>query len=108
MTLPLPVRREFAKMVAVKVLAWVSPTGYPVIVPAISMQPNGRTSLVCWNGVPDLPQPPGGTAVATNILSLDAVSYQAKGTWAASGRAGTIQVREVYAGGPPLPGGRLA
>jgi hypothetical protein len=46
--------------------------------------------------------------VATNILTLDAVSYQAKGTWSASGPSGAIRVREIYAGGPPLPGGRIA
>jgi len=105
---PLPVRREFAKMAAVKVLAWVGPTGYPVVVPAISMQPSGNTGLVCWNGAPELPRPPPGALVATNILTLDAVSYQAKGTWSASGPSGAIRVREIYAGGPPLPGGRIA
>jgi len=107
-TVPLPVRREFAKMVAVKVLSWVGQSGYPVVVPAISMQPNGNTSLVCWNGARGLPRPAPGAEVATNLLSLEAVSYQAKGIWAASGRAGAIKVREVYAGGPPLPGGRIA
>ena len=107
-TVPLPVRIEFGKLMAVKVLAWVGSQGYPVIVPATSMQPAGPANLVCWNGMPSLPQPPSGASVATNTLSLEAVSYQAKGTWSVSGHAGAIQVREVYAGGPPLPGGRVA
>jgi hypothetical protein len=34
-TLPLAVRREFAKMAAVKVLAWVRDDGYPTIVPVL-------------------------------------------------------------------------
>ena len=41
-------------------------------------------------------------------LTFEAISYQAKGLWTASGRTGAIRVREVYAGGPPLPGGRVA
>jgi hypothetical protein len=39
---------------------------------------------------------------------MDAISYQVKGTWEAAGHRGVIRVREVYAGGPPLPGGRIA
>ena len=107
-TMPLAVRREFARMVAVKVLAWVRDDGYPTIVPALSMQPAGATSLVCWRTSAALPQPPVGVEAATNILTFEAISYQAKGRWTARGNAGAIQVQEVYAGGPPLPGGRVA
>lgn len=106
--IPLAVRREFAKMVAVKVLAWVGESGYPTVVPALSLQPAGERTLVCWNGMPQLPQPPPGALVATNILTFEAVSYQVKGRWTASRHTGAIQVREIYAGGPPLPGGRVA
>ena len=107
-TMPLAVRREFAKMVAVKVLAWVRDDGYPTIVPALSLQPAGDKALVCWRTSASLPQPPAGALVATNILTFEAVSYQAKGQWDARGNAGAIQVCEVYVGGPPLPGGRVA
>ncbi len=106
--MPLAARREFARMVAVKVLAWVGESGYPNVVPALSLQPAGDKTLVCWNGTPQLPQPPSGALVASNILTFEAISYQAKGQWTASGRTGAVQVREVYAGGPPLPGGRVA
>jgi pyridoxamine 5'-phosphate oxidase-like protein len=106
--MPLAVRREFEKMVAVKVLAWVGEGGYPAVIPALSLQPAGEKTLVCWNGMPQLPQPPPGAPVATNILTFEAISYQAKGQWTASGHTGAIHVREVYAGGPPLPGGRVA
>ena len=60
--MPLAVRREFARMVAVKVLAWIR---------------------------------------------FEAISYQAKGRWSARGRTGAIAVQQVYAGGPPYPGGRV-
>jgi hypothetical protein len=104
--MPLQVRREFAKMVAVKVLAWVQDDGYPIVVPALSLQPAGAETLVCVKSA-RLPEPPGAQ-VATNILTFEAISYQAKGQWSARGNTGAIRVQEVYAGGPPLPGGRVA
>ena len=107
-TMPLAVRREIAKMVAVKVLAWVRDDGYPTIVPALSMQPAGDQTLLCWKTNSALPQPPAGAQVATNILTFEAISYQAKGQWATRGNAGAIKVAEVYAGGPPIPGARVA
>jgi hypothetical protein len=106
-TMPLPARHEFAKMAAVKVLAWVGEDGYPVVIPALSLQPSKSESLVCWKGM-RFPEPKQGALVASNILTYEAISYQVKGRWAGAGRSGTIQVQEVYAGGPPLPGGRLA
>lgn len=105
---PLPVRREFARMAAVKVLAWIDEDGYPFLVPALSLQPRGEHALVGWLGSARLPSPAGGVTAASNILTFDAVSYQAKGRWDSSGRGGKLTVQEVYAGGPPIPGGRVA
>ena len=105
-TIPLPVREEFKKMAAVKVLCWVGEDGYPVVVPALSLQPAGARSLICWKGR-QLPEPPQGVPVAANILTAEAVSYQVKGRWAGGGRTGTIETHEFYAGGPPIPGGPL-
>ncbi len=102
--MPLQVRHAFAKMIAVKVLAWLGDDGYPIIIPALSLQPAGATMLVCAKNA-RLPQPPPGAVVATNILTFEAISYQVKGTW---DTRGTIHVQEVYAGGPPLPGERIA
>jgi len=106
--MPLAVRREFARMVAVKVLAWIGKDEYPDIIPTLSLQPAGEKSLVCWRGSSEFPSPPADALVAANILTFEAISYQAKGRWSASGKIGTIRVREVYAGGPPYPGGRVA
>ncbi|MGE5603518.1 MAG: pyridoxamine 5'-phosphate oxidase family protein [Nitrososphaerales archaeon] len=105
--LPLPVRKEFGQLQAVKVLAWVGPDGWPTTVPALSLQPAGSSVLVTWLSG-DYPRPPHGGRVAGNILTYDAVSYQVKGTWADHGRSGALTVSEVYAGGPPYPGGRVA
>jgi len=104
--MPLPVQREFAKMVAVKVLAWIQEDGYPFVVPALSLQPAGAQTLICRKA--RLAEPPLGAQVATNILTFEAISYQVKGHWTARGNNGAIQVQEVYAGGPPYPGGRVA
>jgi hypothetical protein len=106
--LPRPVRQEFGKMVAVKVLAWIGDDGYPVVIPALSLQPCGVSEMVCWQRGKALPQPQPEALVAANILTFEAVSYQVKGRWLAGGKRGAMQVQEVYAGGPPLPGGRIA
>jgi hypothetical protein len=105
--MPLPVLHEFAKMAAVKVLAWIGEDGHPVVIPALSLQPARAESLVCWKEM-RFPEPKQGALVASNILTLEAISYQVKGRWLGGGRTGTVHVQEVYAGGPPLPGGRLA
>jgi len=107
-TLPLAVRREFARMIAVKVLAWIGADGYPVVVPALSLQPAGTHTLVGRLGRSPLPRPSPGSSVASNILTFEAISYQIKGEWAGSGPTGTLRVQKVYAGGPPLPGGQIA
>lgn len=105
-SIPLPVSQEFKKMAAVKVLSWIGEEGYPVVVPALSLQPAGAHSLICWKGL-RLPEPPQGALVAANVLTAEAVSYQVKGRWAGGRRTGTIQTHEFYAGGPPIPGGQL-
>lgn len=109
---PAPARREFARMAAVKAIAWVGPDGHPTVLPALSLQPAGARAMVARvpSGL-DLPPaalPPEGAPVAANVLTAEAISYQAKGSWRATGRTGRILVRSVYAGGPPLPGGRVA
>jgi len=102
---PRPARREFARLAAVKVVAWVGPDGYPTVLPALSLQPAGEREMVVRSLAL---QPPEGATVAINVLTADAISYQAKGRWRGRGRTGRISISSVYAGGPPLPGGRIA
>lgn len=106
--IPLPVQREFARMVAVKVLAWIGQDGYPFVRPALSLQPTGSHTMTAWLGNGGIPGPPSGAQVAGNILTFEAISYQAKGRWQGAGKTGALLVQEVYAGGPPYPGGRVA
>jgi predicted pyridoxine 5'-phosphate oxidase superfamily flavin-nucleotide-binding protein len=105
--IPLAVGREFARMAAVKVLAWVRTDGYPQVIPSLSLQPAGQTKLVCRK-TQSLPSPPANARVAGNILTFEAVSYQIKGRWSDSNRTGVLRVEEIYAGGHPYPGGRIA
>ena len=84
-------------------------------VPVLSLQPAGENALVCAEGLAaDLLEPlPAGMAVAANLLTLDIVSFQAKGQWLGSRRflgapVGAMEVTAVYAGGPPIPGRRVA
>ncbi len=105
---PMPVRAEFAKMVAVKVLAWIGGDGYPRIAPALSLQPAGPGKMVHRAVQGPLGWPADGDPVACNILTFEAISYQLKGRWQKRGGVGIVSVQEVYAGGPPLPGGRIA
>jgi len=53
---------------------------------------------------------PAGAPVAASLLTLDIVSFQAKRRWQGTRRVlgqfvGAMTVAEVYAGGPPIPGG---
>jgi hypothetical protein len=52
--------------------------------------------------------PPAGVSVAANTCTFPAVFHQAKGRWPDAGNPGQLRVREIYAGGPPIPGGRVA
>lgn len=105
---PAPVRAEFSKMVAVKVLAWIGSDGYPRVAPVLSLQPAGQRRMVHRLGENPAGWPTEGDSVACNILTFEAISYQLKGRWERHGSAGLVTVHEVYAGGPPLPGGRIA
>jgi Pyridoxamine 5'-phosphate oxidase len=107
LVIPLAVKGEFARIGAVKVLTWTGTDGYPQVTPALSLQPAGEDALVCWRK-PGLPFPPAGGTIAGNVLTSEAISYQVKGQWSPSQRSGLMRVQEIYAGGPPYPGGRIA
>jgi hypothetical protein len=108
--MPPVVRKKFSPMTAVRVLAFLDDQGYPRVEPLLSLQPAGTQALICA-GAPDAI--PAGTPVAANLLTLDVVSFQAKGHWLGSRRflgtpVGGMSVTAVYAGGPPIPGRQVA
>jgi hypothetical protein len=106
--LPLAVRREFGRLAAVKVVSWVASDGWPRIAPALSLQPAGQDTMVCWPDDALRTGPEDGALVAANVLTLEAISYQVKGCWQRGRAVGTLVPHEVFAGGPPIPGGRIA
>jgi len=113
-TLPRPVREAFSPMTAVRVLAFVGGGGYPRTAPVLSLRPAGENKLVCAEGLAaGLLEPlSGGAPVAASLLTLDVISFQAKGRWLGrqsllGGTVGAMAVTAVYAGGPPIPGRRV-
>jgi predicted pyridoxine 5'-phosphate oxidase superfamily flavin-nucleotide-binding protein len=112
---PFAAKDEFALMQAVKVLSFIDRDGYPLVLPVLSMQPADDHTFVCAEGLASdvLSALQPGTRVASCLITFDAVSYQVKGTWLGSERRlgapiGFVGIEEVYAGGPPLPGVRVA
>lgn len=112
--MPLPVRRGFQALTALRVLAFLDGEGVPLTAPVLSLQPVGARTLAgaCGLAADWLAGLPAGTPVAASLLTLDIVSFQAKGRWLGVRRVlgrpvGGMTVTEVYAGGPPIPGGRV-
>jgi hypothetical protein len=114
-TMPPIVRQKFGLVTAVRVLAFLADQGYPLVLPVLSLQPTGESALVCAQGLSaELLEPlPAGVPVAASLLTLDVVSFQAKGRWLGSRRlwgaaVGAMSVTAIYAGGPPIPGRQVA
>jgi flavin reductase (DIM6/NTAB) family NADH-FMN oxidoreductase RutF len=113
--LPRPVWERLGLMMAVRVLAFLDGKGCPLAVPVLSLQPAGESMLVCAEGISaEFIEPlPIGDPVAASLLTLDVVSFQTKGLWLGSRRflgapMGAMSVNAVYAGGPPIPGRKIA
>ena len=121
--LPAPARQRFAAMTKVSVVAYVGQAigfpaaapGYPIVAPVLSLQPAGGSALVCAAGRAAglLAGLSAGAPVAANLLTMDVVSFQVRGRWLGvwrrlGVRLGAMSVMEVYAGGPPMPGRRIA
>ncbi len=113
-TMPLPVRRGFQALSALRVLAFLDDAGVPLTAPVLSLQPAGARTLAgaCGLAADWLAGLPAGVPVAASLLTPDVVSFQAKGRWLGVRRVlgqpvGALAVAEVYAGGPPIPGGRV-
>ncbi|MCL7453557.1 MAG: pyridoxamine 5'-phosphate oxidase family protein [Anaerolineae bacterium] len=114
-SMPRVVRDRFTPMTAVRVLACLDEDGYPLVAPVLSLQPAGDRGLVCAQGTAAarLTQLSPGALVAANLLTLDVVSFQAKGRWLGTRQllgspVGGMSVESVFAGGPPIPGRQVA
>lgn len=121
--MPTPARRRFAAMTKVCALAYGTAgpqpqpamPGYPIVAPVLSLQPSGDRTLVCAEAKSAelMAGLQAGSPVAANLLTLDVISFQAKGHWLGSQRRlgatlGAMTVTAMYAGGPPMPGRQIA
>jgi len=113
--LPPVVRKNFSLLMAVRILSFLGNDGYPLVIPALSLQPSGESTFVCAPGMfgDILELLDSGSPVAASLLTFDAVSFQVKGRWLESRKflgspVGFMSVTSVYAGGPPIPGRQVA
>lgn len=49
--LPLVVRKNYSLLMAVRILAFLDSDGYPLVIPTLSLQPSGKSMLVCAPGM---------------------------------------------------------
>ena len=112
--LPHRVEEKFARSQALKVLSWRGADGYPRIVPCLSLFPTASTTMLFGTRhiARQIAELPEGARLAANVVTLDPISYQVKGTY--EGRGGNLTggvarltVDEVYSASPPLPGERI-
>jgi len=111
---PEPVRDKFNGIMSIKVLAFMDSDGYPNVVPlfGVMFRTPGelRFKVSPYNEVVrglELP-----CKVALNVLTLDLMTYQVKGTLLRFDKrvgmeTGVVRIEEVYTSMPPLVGERL-
>ena len=127
--MPRQVVEKFARMKAAKFMSWLDEEGFPAAASCMSLFPVGPGQLAVaanelapvvsnpafLRGPVSLPGgvPPAGTRVAAAIITFDPVAYQVKGVISKykdylGTKVARIDVDEVYAASPPLPGHRIA
>lgn len=111
---PDPVRRKFDSVMSIKVMAFEDSDGYPNVVPlfGVMFRTPGelRFKVSSYNRAVVEAKVP--CAVALNVLTLDLMTYQVKGTLEGFTSSlgldvGVVRVQEVYSSMPPLCGQRL-
>lgn len=111
---PEPVRSKFDGIMSIKVLAFLDDDGYPNLAPLFGVM--FRTPGELRFKVSGYNEVLGGLhtpcKVALNVLTLDLMTYQVKGTLvrfdkALGLRMGVVRIEEVYSSMPPLCGQRL-
>jgi len=100
--MPVQVAEKFARLKAIKAIAWPVAGGVKVL-PAAGVAPIGRGGLLIADpavasAVSD------GSRVAVSVITLDPNAYQVKGTARVWRGALVVEVDEVYTAAPPVPG----
>lgn len=104
--LPGLIMDKFNRLTGIKVISFLDKDGYPMIIPAVSLYALDRNSLIfpkdCLGDYFE-----EGKLVACNVVTMEPVSYQVKGTLSSDGKKGIIHISEVYSAAPPLLGVRI-
>lgn len=111
---PKPIRDKFNSIMSIKVIAYVDEDGWPDVVPAFGalFRTPGelRFKVSGYNARIRKVRP--GTRLALNVLTLDLLTYQLKGTLARFEKhlgleVGVVKVEEAYSCMPPLVAERI-
>lgn len=111
---PLPIRSKFNSIMSIKVLAFVDDDGYPDVVPLFGVLFRAPGELLFkvspYNARVRGLEP--GTRVALNVLTLELMTYQVKGTLARFEKhmgleVGVVKIEEAYSCMPPMVGERI-
>lgn len=101
------VAARFAKLAAVKVIAFLDRKGHPVAVPVRALAP-ARPDMLLFPRKPveawlaDLRE---GAPVAASVITAEPVAFQVKGTYRSAGSGwGAVQVKTAYHASPPYVG----
>ncbi|MHB8895269.1 MAG: pyridoxamine 5'-phosphate oxidase family protein [Candidatus Geothermincolia bacterium] len=112
---PAPIRDKFDSIMSVKVLAYMDDDGYPNAVPVFGVMfrtPGElRFKVSHYNIAASKLKVP--CTVALNVLTMDLMTYQVKGTLVrfekvAGLETGVVKIEEAYSCVPPLVGQRVA
>ena len=112
--IPEAVAEKFDKPIGFKVISFVEQDGFPFIIPTLSMKLRGDKLLFpIQSYMKKIKNLQAGTLMAVNIVTMEPVSYQLKGTYEGYKRIGLtpigiIRVTEVYSASPPIPGEIIA
>lgn len=108
--MPLNVFKRMSRMAAVKVIAYISEDGYPIVFPEFGMLPVSSNRIVLKRGeekrrgfsIKD------GSRVAVSLVTLEPAAFQLKGNFRAiNDSTGYIEIDRVYACSLPRPGVRI-
>jgi len=108
--MPLNVFNRMSRMAAVKVIAYISEEGYPIVFPEFGMLPVSSNRIVLKRGeekrrgfsIKD------GSRVAVSLVTLEPAAFQLKGNFRAiNDSTGYIEIDRVYACSLPRPGVRV-
>ena len=112
--IPDRVAEKFARLQAVKVIAFRGQDGYPRIVPVLSLMPSRAANMIFRSGTyaSQLQELLSGSRIAASVLTMEPLAYQVKGVYVGPkltplGSMEQLRIDEVYSASPPLSGQRI-